>query len=56
MLICEMSVIPAWLGKVSLIFFFPSRHITQYNTSIHIHVNCLTFLADDVNPNEHHHF
>lgn len=36
--------------------FFPTHQVTQYSNSIHIHVNCLNFLSDDVNPNEHHHF
>jgi len=52
--IYEISVISAWSVKVLLIF--ASRHITQCNNSIHIHVNCLNFLSDDVNPDEHHHF
>lgn len=51
LLIYEIS---AQLVKVS--FFFPTHQVTQYSNSIHIHVNCLNFLSDDVNPNEHHHF
>lgn len=56
-----ISVIPLLIYEISaqllkVSYIFPSHQVTRYSNSIHTHVNCLTFLSDDVNPNEHHHF